>query len=568
MTEDDEQQAPTHAQALGARPVEVLREAAGFAVRRLPSVAAVGQVCTAPDDSQTGHHSPAGAPVGESRRHANGPVSAQLLDGTEAAESLTGLYGRRRFPVERRTFPKMDDDFGPEETGAPSDGEVLLELPPQPELPAPRAALLDLAEDNPGKPRGPNYDDMRPLIVAAAEQTEKSRLKWRRNALDLPDDMDEKEKNKILNKEGRLQVAGPETRRVYLTRGDGLLERYKRETGTRVSHEDLDPRQFVNWLLGLKPVVTDNTWRGYRACATAVIQSIPSVYLDEALGMLHADLQVGSDEGPPAFKPRDEENAVGASLRAKRIDYQHFQLLKRSLRVTSRSKVVGWLTDSLDAGIHTGLRPMEWALTTIERRPDRNFPRGERIWLHVVSAKAAEGRATTHRTLDISNFSIETLGAVERVVERSREWVLSGRWASRQSEVSRLFRQTCEALFPRMQIHYTLHSLRHQFIANMKTIYTREQVAAMADHVSIDTQVQHYTKRRSSWSKEEISDVPVPVEGQVARIKRRLELLDERRAVTAMKQAAKAGVPGGRSTTSSASGGLSGGCPFGPDCER
>jgi hypothetical protein len=68
----------------------------------------------------------------------------------------------------------------------------------------------------------------------------------------------------------------------------------------------------------------------------------------------------------------------------------------------------------------------------------------------------AEGRAITHRTLDISNFSIAKLGAVERMVERSREWVLSGRWASRQSEVSRLFRQTCEALFPRMQIHYTL----------------------------------------------------------------------------------------------------------------
>jgi hypothetical protein len=548
MAEDGEQQAPKHAQALGARPVEVLREAlglqAGFALRRVPPVAAVGQVRTAPNDSQTGHHSPVGAPLGEARRHVNGPVSAQPIDGTEAAESLTGLYGRPRFPIERRTFPAMDDDFGPEETDAPSDGEVLLELPPQPELPAPRAALLELAEDDLDKPRGPNYDDMRPLIVAAAEQTEKSRLKWRRNALDLPDDMDEKEKDKIFKKEGRLQVASPETLRAYLSRGRGLLERYKWETGTPVSIEDIDPCQFINWLLGLKPMVTNNTWRGHRASAAAVIQSIPSIHMDEALGMLHADLQVGSDEGPPAFRPRDKENAVGASLRAKRMDYQHFQQLKRSLRVTSRSKVVGWLKDSLDAGIHTGLRPTEWALTTIERWPDRNFRRGERIWLHVVSAKAAEGRATTHRTLDISNFSIETLGAVERVVERSREWVLSGRWASRQGEVSRLFRQTCGALFPRMQIHYTLYSLRHQFIANMKTIYSREQVAAMADYVSIDTQGQHYTKRRSSWSKEEISDVPVPVQEQVARIKRRLELLDERRAVIAMKQAAKTGVPG------------------------
>jgi hypothetical protein len=546
MAEDGEQQAPKHMQALGVRPVEVLREAlrlqAGFAVRRVPPAAAVGQVRTAPNDSQTGHHSPAGAPVGEVRRRANGPVSAQAIDGTEAAQFLGGLYGRPRFPVQRYTFPETDDDVGRGETAPSSDGEAPPELPNEPKLAVAPAALLELAEDDPDKPRGPTYDDMRPLIVAAAERTENSRLKGRRNALDLPDEMDEKDKDKILNKKGRLKVASPETRMVYLSRGRKLFGRYKWETGTRVSLEDLDPRQFVNWLLGLKPFVTDNTWRGYRACAAAVIQSIPSVNAAEALTMLHADLQVGSDRGPPAFKPRDKENAGGASLGATRMDYQHFQRLKRSLRVGSRSEVVGWLMDSLDAGIHTGLRQMEWALTTIERRPDPRCRHGERIWLHVVSAKGAEWRGTSYRSLDISSFSLETLRAVERVVERSREWVLSGRWASRQSDVSRRLRKTCEALFPRMQIPYTLQSLRHQFIANMKTIYTREQVAAMADPVSIE--VQHYTKRRSSWSKEEFSDVPVPVEEQVARIKRRLELLDERRAMIAMKQAAKAGVPG------------------------
>jgi hypothetical protein len=395
-------------------------------------------------------------------------------------------------------------------------------------------------------PQGPDYAVMRTVIAAATEAARKARVRWRMANLDLPDDPEARDG--LLNAEGRLKVASPETRKSYLDRGRAMLARYKHETGIQVSLEDMDPRQFANWLLGLKPFLKKDTWRGYRASAAAIIRSIPSEHMDEALGMLQANLQVGSDEGYPAFTNKDkvdkkgeddendengEEEGAGASPRAKRMEYQHYQHLRRSLRVMSRGQTVEWLLDWLDADINTGLRPMEWALTWLERR---RFKHGECIWLHVVSAKAADGRGT-YRTLDISEFTADTVGAVERTVERSRDWVITGRSSQRQGEVSRLFRQTCRELFPRMTKHYTLYSLRHQFIANMKTIYSREELAAMVGQISTETQVDHYGKRRASWTRAQIPEVPKPVREQVAQTKKQLELLDSRFAVKAMKEA-------------------------------
>src|SRR5262245_5787558 len=80
------------------------------------------------------------------------------------------------------------------------------------------------------------------------------------------------------------------------------------------------------------------------------------------------------------------------------------------------------------------------------------------------------------------------------------------------------------------------NSLRHQFIANMKTIYSREELSAMAD-TPIDTQVEH-SKRCSAWTYG-ITEIPMPVEDQVTQVRKRLELFDERQLLLVLKQAAE-----------------------------
>lgn len=466
---------------------------------------------------------------GPALRGVNGQTPDKVGGSDEA-----GPYGPSRFADERRPFPKEGEtDFGSEENETSSLPDMNFEhLPTEP----PTMPV------DPDKPNGPNLDELRPLIAADQKQREDFRRARRESFLDLPDDMSEEDREEKIG--AARKTASPETQKVYLARGRSLLARYKRETRTRIPLEDIDPREFVNWLLGLVPTLTRGTWRNYRAAAAAIIQSIPSQHIDAAMGLLNADLMVGEDEGRGGRHkdPRDKD-AVGATLRAKRMAYQHFEHLRRSLPVVSRSQATEWLQDWLDAGINTGLRPAEWAITVFERRPDSRFLHGERIWLHVVNAKAADGRGT-HRTLDISNFGADTLGAVERMVERSRDWMLTGKFAQRQGEVSRLLRDACKVLFPRMQLQYTLYSLRHQFIANMKTIYDRAELAAMVGHISIDTHVEHYGKRRASWSKHEITEIPIPMEEQVTQVRKRLELFDQRRAITAAKEAARASAAG------------------------
>lgn len=75
-----------------------------------------------------------------------------------------------------------------------------------------------------------------------------------------------------------------------------------------------------------------------------------------------------------------------------------------------------------------------------------------------------------------------------------------------------------------MESRYTLDSLHHQFVANMKTIYTREQVAALVGDTSFLTQASSTGKKRIPWDAEHISERPMPVQRQLAQIKMRFEL--------------------------------------------
>jgi hypothetical protein len=409
------------------------------------------------------------------------------------------------------------------DAGRPKDGAALggNDLPAAPERVAPETSASD-------KPNGPDYAALGPVFAATRRQTVEFRLQWRQKH--IPEGIEEAEMQRWKDGERLLTAATPETLGTYIARGRGLFNRYKRVTNSSVSLEYMDPCIFVEWLLGIKPLLSNGTWRNYRASAAATVQSLARTHMDEALAMLNADRQVGSDNGGRG----DREASV--SSRAPRMDYRHFQRLKRSLPGMSRSQVVDWLIDWLDAGIHTGLRPTEWPLTTLEKRSDPRFPNG-RVWLHVVSTQAGEGPGI-YRTLDLSNFTTQTREAVERMVERSRDWALTGRSSARQSEVSRLFNQTCKVLFPRMLMHYTLYSARHQFIANMKTIYSPEEVAAMIGDIPIEMEVEQYAKRPAAWTKEEITERPMPDIQQVARMKKRLDVFEEGRELRELKKAA------------------------------
>jgi hypothetical protein len=260
-----------------------------------------------------------------------------------------------------------------------------------------------------------------------------------------------------------------------------------------------------------------------------------------------------SDDAKAVYKQtREKEGGTTSAVRAKRMELAHFLKIRESMRKMSRAAAMEWLDDWLVAGINTGLRPGEWPLAHLEiRRGARHGQR--RIWLHVVNDKATNGRANgTFRTLDISSYRNETLEAIGRMIARSLEWAKAGETSQRQTDCAQLFNQLCNKLFQRMTIKYSLYSLRHQFIANMKTVINDDaQVATLIGHISVGTQLEHYSKRRAAWSRFDIVDVPVPIDDQVQQVRKHLTTMKDRELAKSQRRQKKTpGQTGARSNSS------------------
>jgi len=149
--------------------------------------------------------------------------------------------------------------------------------------------------------------------------------------------------------------------------------------------------------------------------------------------------------------------ALGVILVAmrKRLKKTDFDAVLNSLSIFSRSKMVPCLKDWMLAGIRTGLQPWEWATADLETRPDLSQPRGQRVWLHVINAKATQA---THRTLEISGFSDATLAAVRQTIARATEWSSAKKFDRRRLQCTQLLDQAFAGLFPRQQQRCSLQS--------------------------------------------------------------------------------------------------------------
>jgi hypothetical protein len=327
-----------------------------------------------------------------------------------------------------------------------------------------------------------------------------------------------------VDRPGRIIAATSDTIETYQRRGRSLFARYRREMANRLEMDDLDPLDFAIWLEGVRPFWDDATWRGNRQAADAFIRTVPHYNLEEALAVVQS---IRGNQSPFVTAPSSETSV------ASRMEYAHFRKILNALRLQSRSEIVGWTEDWILAGIHVGLHPDEWRLTDIEHRPDH--PQGEKFWLHVFNARVfSTSHVGSFRTIDLSNLSVDTRGAVERLVKLARGWTLDGTFVLRKSEVSKLLIETADTLFS-MKLHYTLESLHHQFVANMKTIYRHEEVSALIGEMFVGDRASNYRNRRRAWDSDYI-EVPVPLEMDVSRFRRSLAIFRERRSLRALRE--------------------------------
>jgi hypothetical protein len=481
-----------------------------------------------------------------------GPSGGESFESAFQDGEFVGIRGgaeRRAAPVRDGQEGDYAEPDGPdfETVPSPDDHSEQEAVSAKAREPAPRGSFAvnskvtqmadpwTLEGPNPAAPEGPDYNQVR-LVTQAIQKTIDQRREKRRQ---LAGDDD---KAAVGGEGGDGQrmsdvLQNAKTHSEYLTRGKQLLKRYKRENRLRVADEDVDPREFVAFLIGLRPFVAGTTWRIYRLSATAAIQSIPHEGIEQAIATLAGKGRI-EDDARVVYKATMEKGGGNTSAdRAKRMDLVHFRKLRTSLPRMTRSNKVDWLDDWLVAGIHTGLRPGEWPLAYLETRRDQQ---GRQLtWLHVVNGKQTNGRGNgTHRTLDISNYTAGTLEAIRQMVTRSQQWALEGKTIQRQSDVAQLFYQVCNKRFPRMLVKYSLHSLRHQFIANMKAVYNDPaKIATLIGDISIGIQSEHYGKRRSSWSLQDIREIPKPLEKQVAQVQKCLTEVEERAHLRMMRKA-------------------------------
>lgn len=327
-----------------------------------------------------------------------------------------------------------------------------------------------------------------------------------------------------------IRTISEQTSTQYLDRARLLINRYKREQSIPLETDDFDPKEFVIWLLSLKPTVKASTWRVYRQAAYHMLEGMPDD-IDDAVHLLDKDI---TENDKRAGKRENWEGKVQrgdhktSSMKEKKFPKQDFDKVMAYLQYASRSKMSSALRDWMIATIHTGLRPIEWRATNIERFRDPKSGK-EHIWMYVINAKATNMRANgVVRTIDISDLPNKIIEHIERMSENGLKWYSDGNFDSIQSQVSQLLYSVNDRIFPKKIKHYALYSCRHQFISNMKEVFSPEEVSALSGHAVTKTAVQNYGKKRSSWGPAITQKHAKPIASEVATVRKTAQFYSER----------------------------------------
>lgn len=340
-------------------------------------------------------------------------------------------------------------------------------------------------------------------------------------------DKDRLSKDAEYDSESDLYKSKKTTARYYEV-GNRLLNKYQRFSEIP-EDEEVDPVDFVNWLISNKADLKSSTWRQYRAASKYFISLLPHSDVETATNMLINDIIEDSDEHENKKGRNAKISRRTSALKAKFIKKDDLSKIISYLKYISRSALKDLAVDWLLAGIYTGLRPSEWGSTYIKR--ELNKKTGEKeIFLCVLNAKASNGRGTgILRTLNITNLNDDQLETIFNMSNLGGKLFMEGELESTQKQVSQVIYKVCEKIFNGSnQKNYSLYSARHQFIANAKKTMKLEEIAALVGHNTVKTSREHYGKRRSSWDEEDLLPMPVPIASELKNVKKQIEFRADR----------------------------------------
>lgn len=264
---------------------------------------------------------------------------------------------------------------------------------------------------------------------------------------------------------------------VYLQRAGQLISRMSRETG--IAEPTLV--DVVDWMLDRCTNKSPATIRLYRSAMRCYIEQQYQLgaISEEEFNALTAALAVMRSTRIVKEPNTSARKARSASLPIIR------RLMNRLAGI--KSKYAELAARLFVSTVITGLRPVEWPTATLEKDPS-----GGAV-LTVVNAKATNGRSFgSTRRLYIPEADVPV---IEGTINALQEALKTASWDKIYEGCRQVIRQAGVKTSKGQAV--TLYTARHQFIANMKNIYSREEVALLAGHVSTETAAYHYGKRRS-----------------------------------------------------------------------
>ena len=363
-----------------------------------------------------------------------------------------------------------------------------------------------------------------------------SRIQKGKDKLRKKNDNINSDKNALSAKESKsfyaskhIKTMSEETSAQYTKRATLLVNRYKREQSIISDYDSYmpNPRDFVIWLLSLKPTVKSSTWRVYRQAAYHFIEGLPDDDTDSAIQLLDNDITESDARAGSKSNIVTRTSHKTSAMKEKKLPEEHFEKISAYLQFGSRSKLAPLLIEWMQATLLTGLRPIEWRATDIDTFVDDNGKKW--TWLYVLNAKATNLRANGKvRTIDISDLDESNINLIRKMSSNGLRWYEDGVYDTMQSQVSQLLYTTNEKLFPNKAKTYALYSCRHQFIANMKSLMEPEEVSALSGHAVTKTAITSYGKKRSAWRPESLKKHVKPVEEEVSTVRKTASFYKER----------------------------------------
>jgi hypothetical protein len=270
-----------------------------------------------------------------------------------------------------------------------------------------------------------------------------------------------------------------QTKIDYLKKSQQLLNRAKKEMDIPLD-EELDVRQFVVWLVELKPTISRNTWRFYKSSVVYYLENY-----EDAQAAIEAMEYIKEVTSSGALTTTERTS----SLKLKKITFEDWLKLDTYLKAHNQ-KWHGALRAWLRSSVITGLRPIEWKNSLF-------FSHEGQPALKILNAKATNGRGNGEsRTLLLKDVSDDDLKIIKEHLNNVRKFVGMDEYEYFYRGCAISLYKACRRCWPKRKRHITLYSTRHQFTANAKSSgFSRLAIAAMMGHAVDITASIHYGKK-------------------------------------------------------------------------